>query len=172
MPRKLFTLAAAVSAVLCVGVSAMWVRSRSHVDSLMYQSARGPTPPGYRLWSAEGIVALQLFDSNRHNWNWHAGWSVSSVPQHPRPKSRFLLIESGHPLGFAVFSDSARGYNTRICTPYWFLFLLTAALPVARWMLIRMRRLKVGCCPVCGYDLRATPDRCPECGVPSPVAPS
>lgn len=30
----------------------------------------------------------------------------------------------------------------------------------------RRKRKQVGCCPECGYDLRATSGRCPECGTP------
>ena len=45
--------------------------------------------------------------------------------------------------------------------PHRVLASVTAALPLL-W-LVRARRAR-GLCPACGYDLRASPDRCLECG--------
>ena len=70
-------------------------------------------------------------------------------------------------MGFAVEAKRAGWTRYRASVPYWFPFFLSFGLGVLgfRRQLIRSRRLKEGkFCVTCGYDLRATPDRCPECG--------
>lgn len=81
-------------------------------------------------------------------------------------------------LGFDVESYTNKTLHARYATvavtfPYWFSTLTFAILP-AWWLArcFRRRRLEriQGRCATCGYDLRATPDRCPECGSATPNA--
>jgi hypothetical protein len=52
--------------------------------------------------------------------------------------------------------------------PLWPIAALSLPLTAVRSIKWRRRqRSKVGCCAKCGYDLRATPQRCPECGTAS-----
>jgi hypothetical protein len=56
--------------------------------------------------------------------------------------------------------------------PLWPL-LLVSLIPAARWGWRNRqsrRWLRAGRCAACGYDLRATPGRCPECGKPATPA--
>jgi len=67
-------------------------------------------------------------------------------------------MELGGTAGF-VFDRERGGFIVGV--PYWLACSLLASLPAFRW---RRRGPTAGLCSACGYDLRATPDRCPECG--------
>jgi hypothetical protein len=58
--------------------------------------------------------------------------------------------------------------------PHWFAVLVLSVLP-ARALATRgtlWKRARRGLCRGCGYDLRATPNRCPECGAAAAALPA
>ena len=83
--------------------------------------------------------------------------------------------------GFGVIKMRERGdpgtssETVGVVLPLWFAALVTGVLPalwLARWRResIAANRRRAGQCAGCGYDLRESPDRCPECGAaPAPA---
>lgn len=56
-----------------------------------------------------------------------------------------------------------------VIIPTWFVLLSTGVVPAAWYSLFLRnrepeRRKRLNLCLTCGYDLRATPNQCPECG--------
>jgi len=82
----------------------------------------------------------------------------------PTFKSRFLAF--GLVRTQQVTDDGKQLSDIQIHFPVWVATLMAGLFPIF-WTL-RLRRQhrcrSSGLCSSCGYDLRATPDRCPECG--------
>jgi hypothetical protein len=112
----------------------------------------------------------------------HYRWRFTSyvASQYPRTAWEFPRhaerSHGFHRMGFSVFLYRATRQTaefeewvyhrrTEVTIPCWFIALVFASLPLARaFGAARQRRWQEGKCRVCGYDLCATPHRCPECG--------
>jgi hypothetical protein len=193
MRRRLFTALSVLSLVLCMAMVALWVRSYWVADvligrdgnwssdigstrGLLFRYSIGPMPtrpPPAPVVS--GYVRMPAFSARRgpplsgdpgirrqggalgFGWFVSDGGTSATVP----PPSRSL--PRGVSYGRATFAPTRQYF-----VPCWSVALLLALLPTA-WLANSrrywQRRLRnQGRCIHCGYDLRATPDRCPECG--------
>jgi hypothetical protein len=167
MTRRLFNLATFVSLVLFVTTLALWFRGFWALDDLKYRQ------PNLELVlaSARGSIGLRTLTPSIPQTTWSPHLGLEATPPQP-------LLPDGHPgwrplgFGYMHYIDTFADVR-RFVVPCWFVAILTLLLP-ATWMLTRLtgrRRSSQNLCPNCGYDLRATPDRCPECGaIPQPRA--
>ncbi len=62
----------------------------------------------------------------------------------------------------SVSTNLYQRWDVTIFVPYWCLLLLIGTPTAVLWK--RDRRIPPGCCQHCGYDLRGSKDKCPECG--------
>jgi hypothetical protein len=147
-----------------------WSRSYRVVGVLAH-----PTKAGDRA-CVTSEMGLLVFE-------WHA--PQAGGPEAGEPQPTWVYMYSYLPrrwparwqwLGFDAYRSTFRHYLPLppaavygLAVPYWFVSLLLGAGLVrsaARWRRVRQtdRRTAAGQCPACGYDLRFSPDRCPECG--------
>lgn len=104
-------------------------------------------------------------------------WWTSYQRMYESPGSVRRLEFDHHALGFGYTFDAERRFPHTSTTagiravglPYWFAILTMLAVPARALALVRAnrrsaRRERAGLCRWCGYDLRASGERCPECG--------
>ena len=173
---RLFTILSVLSLLLCLATLALWVRSHWVQDWFV----RGADEAiGTQVHSGLGrILCFHYDDRSRRTEPW--AWSMGSAPVTLQTHQLLDTSEAPHwwnRLGFAVLrggsgTSLAPSVVFFVLIPHWSLALLFAVLPALhlRAAIRSRRRLRPGLCPVCGYDLRATPDRCPECGLRPPRA--
>jgi hypothetical protein len=184
VPRRPLTLAAAASLLLFVATVALWVRSYWRLDVIDHIRIVNETVRRFEVGSLNGTFELsskrEPVPLGGEGLAFVAGYRYGSSnyesPPQPRPRDVAKFFASAGAstrwflgFGFVIF-EPANGSSARyIWLPHWSLALSFAILPVLRMRaVIRSRKFgRVGRCTACGYDLRATPDRCPECGVPA-----
>ena len=168
----------AIPCLPAVFAGTMAVRSYTHTDSLLWSSPRLATPVGMAAYGRYAISSGGVLWIGFEN----ARWSGNSLPAFNHTAAcppGVSFTSQDHPwmvrsYGFwgDRYTDMQPGYvnyERFVWVPWWAIFV--SLIPIAAPTIFhfsRQRRRRIRAmnnqCANCGYDIRATPDRCPECG--------
>jgi hypothetical protein len=162
MKRRVLNFLTALSLLLSVAAAGLWARSYWRSDSVE-GIARGRWVSCYSQWgSLDWSVDVRPTLGGPSEFKWFSSPAAEGSEDWRAHLSDFHVTREGE-------GDTAYGR-----VPHWSLLIVGLALPAVRFIQNRrgVRRSRKGACPRCGYDLRATPDRCPECGAAASVTTS
>lgn len=194
MRRRVVTILSALSLVLCIATLVLWYRSRSGFDTLAHWTtggvdhqliSHGSGMTYLRLSCSDGFVpapptkhpsflerlGFEYCLSQSSNIGFIRAERPIIGPRAALPDKRPALIGPGSPPAVSSYQISTEPLVVLMWqsfrAPHWF-FALCLAIAPACWLLAicRRRRFAPGFCAKCGYDLRASPDRCSERGTP------
>jgi len=154
----------ALSLLVLVAALGLWARSYWHADRYTRNWPNGTETVqslrGRLVWSrmeAAGVTAAGTATLRGPS----AGLATA-----PADREALAGFFAEHPTGFGRYhkADAWGTISTRMA-PHWALAAAAAILAaIGLWARRRCAPGRPGGCPQCGYDFRATPDRCPECG--------
>ena len=186
MKRHLLNLLTALSLLACVAVGALWAGSYGRPLYVARQTFTAGGAPAGRVWAyraavTRGRIRLERVERTasgyaplppavdapgRAYWSWGVPLPWDTAGRLPPAKSLLNRLGFHRLEGTVRYTVWEDGRFRGVMVPAW-LCVITLAAPSLAWSVRRgsdRRRLAKGCCVRCGYDLRATPGRCPECG--------
>ena len=165
MIRRLFTIASVVSLLLCVSVTALRARSYWVRDIVRLYH----TPNEWVLSSQRSNLWFMWWSGERRVEQRSGLYWERTDPADSRFTAFGFQSDHSYPWP-GTRGPRVSSVAREVWFPYWAAFAATGLLPsMAIIDRIRERtRRRVGLCR-CGYDLRASRGRCPECGTPIPA---
>jgi hypothetical protein len=138
----------------------------------------GSDLPGDQPWSwTSGNVGKPLrtltVARTQVELRWYNPIGAGSNPQGVRPKRPIywrvgdFKFDTSPVLVTASMDPSSAQYlygGFELVVPFWPIVVMALLFLIIRGARLLRRAEPAGLCPFCKYDLRATPDRCPECG--------
>jgi hypothetical protein len=182
--RKLLGALAILSWGACLLSGVVWIRSYLARDLLPQEIMHS----GAQLQSWDGRLFMVYFaiTNSQGVARAYVGAGGDTIPHVPLPHgvrlayAPTLQLAAARPSNFFGFDSAViaektttssgtvlQSFSIRVYSvPYWAVFAMILFLNCPIILLWRRTRIRIaaGCCQKCGYDLRATPDLCPECG--------
>jgi hypothetical protein len=168
--RSLFTFFSLLSLLLCLAVLTDWLTQswQRNTYGWLFDSRSTSRKPGtvrdvYILGSDGKLSAFV-----ESHLSYYGGRGATGPYYSSAPRAQFLPTGSWLQRRGFGFAPATQPWDPDLVVslPNWFLAAMLAILPslqIRAALRLRHRR-REGLCLQCGYDLRASPDRCPECG--------